>query len=592
MNYSNESQVIKKFQEYLDNQRYKKVINDYDNLDFKYKASNKVRLFKAISLREQKELNQSNELFDEIYKENNLLPNLNYEFGLLKYNLGKFQEATFLFEKEININFNHINSYIFLSKSFVNLKEYLRSLKTLEFAIKKNPSIPNLYFELGMVFYEIDEKKHALKMFKKTLELNSNFKNAKMNIASCLQLLDQNEEALKYLLEELNNNPDNFSVNFNLGNIYREQGDFDQSEKYLKKCIKINPNHGEAYRSITVFKKIKDKKDPLLKIMLEKYSELKQKPEISADNLMHLAYGLSKIFEDLKDGENFFKYLNIANQLRRKQINFSIDNEMKQFSMLKKLFSNNFVKNFSKSNITNKFIFVLGMPRSGTTLTEQIIGSHPDVNSLGELLFIQKAVKKFFPVVDYEKFHEQVFKNLEKFKNDFGNYFISEVKSVSDKKGIPLDKLPFNFKFIGFILLTLPNSKIIHVTRNGKDTCFSILKNFFPGSNIGFAYDEKELKEYFILYKSLMKHWIDLFKDKIYEIKYENLVSNPNEEIKKLIQFCGLAWNDKCLKHFENKKSIKTVSTVQARQPIYQSSVNIWKKYQNFFSEDFLSIPE
>ncbi len=591
MGEQNEFKIIKEFNELLKTLNYQKILESFKNFNPKIKSSNKIKLFKAIALRELGELEESYNLFDEIYKENNLIPTLNYEFGLLKFTLKKFREANFLFEKEININFAHINSYIFLSKSFVNLKDYTKSLKTLEFGIKKNPNSPNLFFELGLVFYEINEKNYAIKMFKKTLGLDPNFKNAKLNLASCLQSFDKNEDALKYLTDEFKNDPENFSVNFNLGNIYRELGDFKNSEKHLNNCIKINPNHGESYRSLTVFKQIKDDKDPLLKVMLNKYSEL-EILEDKENEIMHIAYGLSKIYEDLKDSENFFKYLKKANELRRKQINFSIDNEHKQFAMLKKLFSKNYIDGFLPSNINNKFIFVLGMPRSGTTLTEQIIGSHPDVNALGELVFIQKAVKKFFPAIDYDKFEDQVYKNLDSFKNDFGNYFISEIKNMSDQDGIPLDKLPFNFKFIGFILLTLPNSKIVHVTRNGKDTCFSILKNFFPGSNIGFAYDEKELKEYFILYKSLMKHWLDLFKDKIYEIKYENLVSNPTEEIKKLIQFCGLEWNDKCLKHFENKKSIKTVSTVQARQPIYQSSVNSWKKYQSFFSKDFLSIPE
>lgn len=591
MKYSSESQIVEKFKEcYLQN-NFEKINEIYNILHLKYKNSNKVKIFNAVALRELKKQDQSYELFEQIYKENNILPNLNYEFGLLKFNLKKFKEATFLFEKEINLNFKHINSYIFLSRSFLNLKEYTKSLKTLEYGIEKNKNIPHLYFELGRVFYEINEKQHAIKMFKKTLDLDPNFQNAKLNLASCLQFFDKNNEALKYLLQEFDNNKENFSVSFNLGNLYREIGDYKNSEKYLNHCLKINPNHGESYRSLTVFKKIVDKNDPLFKMILKKYLELSALKGFEND-LIHLSYALSKIYEDQSDDKNFFKYLKVANKLRRKQLEFSIDHEKEQFAMLKNLFSEDFVKHFSKSNIQDKFIFVLGMPRSGTTLTEQIIGSHPDVNALGELVFMQKTIKKFFPFNDYSKFQDSVNTKLEKIKNEFGNFFISEVKNMSKDNGVPLDKLPFNFKFIGFIKLTLPNSKIVHVTRNAKDTCFSILKNYFPGSNIGFAYDEKELKEYFILYQSLMNHWMKIFKNEIYEVKYENLVENPEAEIKKLIQFCGLEWNDQCLKHFENKKSIKTVSTVQARQPIYKSSVNLWKRYESFFSNDFLTIPE
>ena len=169
-----------------------------------------------------------------------------------------------------------------------------------------------------------------------------------------------------------------------------------------------------------------------------------------------------------------------------------------------------------------------------------------------------------------------IYLHLEK----MGNEYISLMKSISNNSERTTDKLPANFLNVGLIKLILPNSKIIHCQRNPKDNIFSIFKNYFPGNKITFASDLNDTVEYYNLYSDLMKFWNELIPDFIFNIKYEDLINNTGKETKKLLIFCDLKWEEKCLNFYENKRPIKTASDTQVRNKIYNSSINLWEKYE------------
>ena len=149
------------------------------------------------------------------------------------------------------------------------------------------------------------------------------------------------------------------------------------------------------------------------------------------------------------------------------------------------------------------------------------------------------------------------------------------------------DKLPINFKWIGFIKLLLPKSKIIHCTRNPKDNCLSIFKTYFASKKLNFAYDLDEILGFYHMYKDLMDYWEAVLPDFIFDIKYEKIIKNPEKEIRNLIKECKLSWDNKCLKFYENKRPIKTASDTQARKKIYKSSINMWKNYEMYLKDFF-----
>ena len=165
-------------------------------------------------------------------------------------------------------------------------------------------------------------------------------------------------------------------------------------------------------------------------------------------------------------------------------------------------------------------------------------------------------------------------------RNDYYNY----LDRFDTNKDFITDKAPLNFRWIGLIKILFPNSKIIHCTRNPKDNCFSLYKNFFEGG-LNFSYNQKELVTYYKLYLNLMNFWRDFFPESIYEVKYEKIIENPQQKIKEMLDFCGLPWEDDCLHFHKNKTPIKTMSTAQARQPIYKSSISSYKKFSSFLED-------
>ena len=249
-------------------------------------------------------------------------------------------------------------------------------------------------------------------------------------------------------------------------------------------------------------------------------------------------------------------------------------------------------KNVDFKNTINKsrdsnIIFICGMPRSGTTLVEQIIASHKKVSGAGELIYLQKSIEKNFfnnDMLNEQTVREDIFAERTKLNDDY--YELLNLHNV--KSNYITDKAPQNFRWIGFIKIFFPNSKIIHCTRNSRDICLSIFKNSFASTDMNWSYTQENIAKYYNLYKDIMKFWNETIGEFIYEINYEKLIKNKDNEIKNLLDFCNLEFDPACLNHHKKTKTpIKTVSVAQARKPIYSSSVDKNKFYESNLSKMF-----
>jgi hypothetical protein len=258
--------------------------------------------------------------------------------------------------------------------------------------------------------------------------------------------------------------------------------------------------------------------------------------------------------------------------MRDDGLNYNIKDEKKLFLNIKNFFKN---RNLTKVKPSSKkVIFILGMPRSGTSLIEQILSSHKQVHGAGELNHISNFIEKNSFLDD---------KNLSETKLlEFQNYYIEKLDT---QKNIVTDKAPLNFKWIGFLLTTFPNCKIIHSNRDPMDICWSMFKNFFLSKKLSFCYSLENLGKYYLLYEELMTFWKSEFGDKIYDISYEDLIENQDTEVRKLLKYCELDWDENCMTFYKNKKSVATASLAQVRSPIYNSSVQKWKNYSSELNE-------
>ena len=224
------------------------------------------------------------------------------------------------------------------------------------------------------------------------------------------------------------------------------------------------------------------------------------------------------------------------------------------------------------------------MPRSGTTLVEQILSSHNNVYGAGELSFLSDAINKHV-IVDKKFINDKIENISEEKLRLIQEDYLRNLRSFNFKEDYLVDKAPLNFRWIGFIRILFPNSKIIHCTRDPMDTCFSNYKNSFAGPSLSFSYNLDNLGNFFNLYKKLMKNWNEKFGKDIYNLSYEKLVSDQKKETEQLLKFCGLDWDINCLQPHKNRNKVATASLAQVRSPVYKSSIRKWENYSSYLTE-------
>jgi len=289
-----------------------------------------------------------------------------------------------------------------------------------------------------------------------------------------------------------------------------------------------------------------------------------------------LYFALGKAYEDIGKYKESFKFLVKANKIYKEKLNYDINKDIHLFSKIKEIYK----KKIKELECKKKIIFVVGMPRSGTTLSEQIISAHPKVHGAGELNYLSEGIEKFlmkdkiFPENAIQEYKKSDLESVQ-------NHYLEGLKKLEYQEEYVIDKAPLNFRWIGFIKTIFPNAKIIHCQRDAMDICFSNFKNFFSAGTLSFTYDLNDLGTYYNLYKDLMDYWLSMFKAEIYNLSYERLISKQEEETKNLLNYLDLPWDEKCLEPHKNKKIVATASLAQVRSPIYKSSLNKWQNYSD-----------
>ncbi len=460
--------------------------------------------------------------------------------------------------------------YNLISLAYQSKLDYENSIKIMEEALKLNPK--NIFYLNNMAISQHKNKDfvEAEKYFKRALEINPDYINVLNNFANLKKDLDKVDEAIKYYEKSVKINNNILITNYNLSSMYIQKGEYNKAIRHLKKTLEINPKFTTADRTLSLITKYEKNNEHFI-AMKDKKNNLKFKDT----EMIELNFALGKAFEDFKDYKNAFLHIKEANDSKKKLINYNIQKDIDLFENIKKDFESSFE---IKSHYNKKkIIFILGMPRSGTTLTEQIISSHNDVYGAGELMFLSDIINDDFFIKNNKNY------NLVKF-NELQKLYLDKVSLINDSKKCITDKAPLNFRWIGFINLIFPNSKIIHCKRNSLDNCWSIYKNNFD-AGLSFSFNLQDLGKFYNLYNDLISFWKTKYPKKIYDLQYENLINDQENQIKKILDFCELEWDPNCLKHYNNNRLIKTVSTVQARKPIYKTSIKLSDSYSKYLSE-------
>ena len=500
---------------------------------------------------------------------------------------GRILEAKNLTKKLIKSNPKIVFLYNLLGLIFAKQNKSNQAIEYYEKGIKIDPNFSIIYNNLGTIYKSKKDYQKSEDYYKKSIDLDNKIAEPQNNLGNLYFTLGKYKDAIVCYKNAININPKFFVSHYNIGTTYINIGEVENAKKHLNEAVNLYPHFYMAHRVLSTITKYSKNNNHFY--LLKK---LYENSKIDNSQKTELAFALGKASEDIKDFKNAFQYYYKGNYLRRKEVTFSINNEKENFDNIKKVFNKNlFVKFKLIENLDSTPIFILGMPRSGTTLVEQILSNHPRVFGGDELDFLTVMVEKYFENRSAGLFLENIINIDKEDLKKIGQKYISELKKISGNSERVTDKLPINFKWVGLIKIILPNSRVIHCVRNSKDNCLSIFKNYFINPKLNFAYNLEEICGFYNLYSDLMTYWKNTLPKFVFDIKYEKIIDNPEHEIRNLLKICNLSWDDNCLKFYNNKRPIKTVSNVQVRKKIYKSSIDSWKNYAEYLRKIFKVLP-
>ncbi len=465
--------------------------------------------------------------------------------------------------------------YNLIGSSYQNKGDFLNAKKSFETGLKYDPNNLALMNNLAMTYKFTLEYELAENLFKRIIDTNDKYINAYVNLGNLKRDLNRFDEAINLYKNALKINSQQAIIYYSLALAEQGIGNFGKTISYAQKALEVDPNFTRADHLISQSKKYENKKDDHYLSLKKKITTFKEKSLEKTD----IYFSLAKAEEDLGDIKESSQYLIKGNSLKKEIINYKLLSEIDLLDKIKEIFTKSNIKETSEKE---NMIFILGMPRSGTSLVEQIITSHSKVFGGGELPILSNIIKNNF--IKDSELQEKDINNFMEDKleiNKLKNEYLKFIKNFKFSEPYITDKAPLNFRWIGFIKILFPGAKIINCVRDPKNNCLSMFKNLFEGG-LNFTYDQEDLVKYYKYYEELMSFWKLRYKNSILDVHYENLIKNNNEEIKAIIKFCDLNWDEKCLSFFKNKTPIKTMSTAQARKPIYKSSLNAFEKYKGY----------
>ena len=466
--------------------------------------------------------------------------------------------------REKNISKDKIEKLTFL----FNQGKLLELIKKAKQLITKYPSSIFLWNILGASNARLKKLNESEKCFYTSIKLNPNFIEGYYNLGKTQKELGKLTEAILSYKKAIEIKPDFAEFYNEIGGAQIEVGKISEGVSSYKKAIEIKSDFAEAYNNYTDSGKIQINDPILLKL-----DKLINKKNLSEKDSTYLFFAMGKAQLDIGNSEKALQLINTGNSLRKKELKYKIQKSKDIFNKIENNFKELNIKNEKTSpDSISQPIFIVGMPRSGTTLVEQILSSHSAIYGAGELNFLDNAIN----LIDWQNNKIQKKDIMEIRKN-----YINELKKIS-KSTYTTDKMPLNFRWIGFIVYAFPNAKIIHVKRDAMATCWSNYKTNFSKGGLAFAFDQIDIVEYYKLYENLMDFWQKKFPGKIYELNYDKLTENQELESRKMFSYLGLKWENSVLEFHNNNRVVQTASNIQVRKKMYKGSSQQWKKYKSW----------
>jgi len=481
-----------------------------------------------------------------------------------------------------NINALNLMGVICVAKeAFNDAEAFLRK------AVGLAPDFAVAWSILSMSLKEQGKFEEAVEALERALSLEPRNADWHSTLGNQLMVWGKEERALVSFERALAIQPDHANALHSKGHVLKTMGNQDDAIRAYRASAKARPELGEIYWSLANLKTFRFDPDEV-EIMQTQLDSGK----LTDHSELHFCYALGKCFEDQKDYPKAFEYYTRGGATKRKSISFDpVDFDYQTNKMIEVFTPEFFEKRASFGHSDPAPILIVGLPRSGSTLIEQILCSHSQVDGTAELADLmtlghRTGQNRF----DKLKYPESLLDIYADSIEDLGKEYIE--RTFHHRQGAPYftDKMPNNFPHIGFLHLILPNAKVIDARRHPLDSCFGTFKQLFAKGQ-PFSYDLFELGQYYKNYIQLMEHWDRVLPGKVLRVNYEDNVTDQESQARRMIEHCGLEWEDQVLRFYETERAVKTASSEQVRQPIYNKSVNSWKRYETEL-EDLILILE
>lgn len=468
--------------------------------------------------------------------------------------------------------------------------------------------LPEAHFLVGLVALELENRKVAIEAFGSVTKLDATHGPAWANLARLFMMAGQparadkaldnavrhadnnpvvhdliglvssmlgnDQEALRWYGKAVAGAPDNVGFMVNYANTQMHVGKLKDSAATLRKALALSPGNANAHWILAGLSKAKDRKH------IEEMQQFIATGRYPAKALAFLCYGLGKELEDLEDWDAAFDAFAKGAAARHSTINYDEAAEEEMYAALERTYTKEWLETPAGSCNSAAPIFIVGQPRTGTTLVERVITAHSMVHSAGELKQLGNAVRRLTRYTGASRFSAELVEgaaraDLEK----LGNMYIETARTLAGDTPHFVDKLPLNYIYLPLILKALPNAKIIHLRRNPMDACFASFKQLFADA-YPHSYHQEEMARHHARYYRLMETWRERFGDRFLDVAYEDVARDLEPNARTLIDFLGLPWEDACLEFHKQKSAVTTASAVQVRQPAHTKSIGRWRRYE------------
>jgi tetratricopeptide (TPR) repeat protein len=481
------------------------------------------------------------------------------------------------FQQAIKLRPDFAQAHYNLAALCMEQKRDGSAMKHYREAIRYDSGFTDAYIALAQLYGKLSITEKALPLFEEAMRRKPNNYGLMMEYATILQDGGRSEEALEIATKALELAPqDDLPTMLTMSKLLLNAGRHDETLQYGRKVLEVHPDAVWVFGNIANVKKFQEG-DP--EIIEMEQAMARDGLEDEPRTILH--FSLGKVYNDCKQYDDAFSHYLSGNRIKHQSIEYERKLEEEYFERLIEFFDQQFFTQRPWPGQESDLpIFIVGMPRSGTTLTEQIISSHPQVFGAGELGDMGRISSHLTGLAGKgSEYPSSLLKLDGDVLSAVTSRFLENLRAYDPEARHITDKMPHNFVQLGTIAYLLPRARVVHCRRNPLDNCISIFfQNFGDGHN--YKWDLEDLGHYYRLYERLMEHWQRVLPNPLFEVQYEEMVENQEALSRRLIEFCGLEWDDGCLEFHTSSRAVKTASHWQVRQPIYKSSTERWRRYE------------